>query len=214
MGRSQVERNRRLGRPGERGVRTDATNNKPRIPRQHDLGDNSFRYQMDESSINNIDEDDSVWDYVSSANAYGASHVTIHLPSDFDDLHFEKTYHRNMYELDISKLSACIDEMKSSSEWMRLENDRILKIFDDRFQGMNDEKKTLTEINACHPANTNIPHSSNMDDGSKDMDTVTKILVRDCLLKEDQDSSSLRSKNSDSDDENNLQDWLDDMIHE
>lgn len=209
MGRSQVERNKRLGRPGEKGGRGKKQSSKTQDRTQTELinlGDNSFRYQYEDKGFDrttNNDVDGSEWDYSSSANVYGASHHVVDIPS-YDDVP-NTDYSYGMFEIDIGKLSACIDEMKTC-EWMRLDNDRISKIFDDRFSGFNEDKKTLSEWNASSEAA--IAASSFRDIHVTPTTTIKEETSSPKPIRVDME----KKKTSESDEEDNLQDWLDDMI--
>jgi len=215
MGRSQVERNRRLGRPGEKGGRGGRQSNKiqDRTQKKPDLGDNSFRYQDDDIGHKDDHLDGSEWDFTSSANVYGSSHDVIGIPS-YDDA---QNTEYGMYEIDIGKLSACIDEMKTF-EWMRLDNDRILKIFEDRFSGaVDDGKKTLAEwkastIEDLSSTLSNINVTSIKNESNPTISTSTPIVVEDQHNPIPSCTNDTETIDQESDDEENLQGWLDDMI--
>lgn len=210
MGRSQVERNQRL-RSGGKGVRggrggKQSSRRKDQTQTKQDLGDNSFRYQHGDKGGRSTDDDfdGSDWDYSSSANVYGASHDVVDIPS-----YYLQNARNGMYEIDIAKLSACIDQMKSY-EWMRFDNDRMLKLFNDRFSGNDDGKKTLTEWKASSEAISNSFSAISVTPTKKESNS--KPIIVEHQQSENPSSTNSEMEKEKHNEEESLQDWLDGMI--
>ena len=175
MGRTQVARNQRKGRPGDRGKgrgrgggrgrdeqgesHKKSTKQAARFP----LGGNSFRYDSYDNDrkdhnngqeVNDADVDE--WEHLAIGDQYKYVPTNRSLPMDdtigigFGDKHDDDS---NMnvgqkQSLDISKLASCLEKL-NSAVWMRFSDDDLLRDYDDRIGKKGEEKMTISEMAAC-----------------------------------------------------------------
>ena len=175
MGRTQVARNQRKGRPGDRGKgrgggrgrdeqgesHKKATKQAVRVP----LGGNSFRYDSyddgrkehnNRQEVNDADVDE--WDHLAIGDQYKYVPTNRSLPMDdtigigigFSDKHDDDSNVNvgQKYSLDISKLASCLEKL-NSAVWMRFSDDDLLRDYDDRIGKKGEEKMTISEMAAC-----------------------------------------------------------------
>jgi len=157
MGRSQVKRNQRNGRPGGRGRGQSEIDPKNKSQPKNTatvvglgrLGDNSFRYQDQEDNQQEQEEVEDDWDNVASNNAYyGPSHDFVQIASLKTPMISEEYTSasegglRGHATIDMSKLASCLESMERS-EWMRLSN-RLIDVYDERLGKNSGEKKKMT----------------------------------------------------------------------
>jgi hypothetical protein len=216
MGRSQVARNQRRGRPGETGrgrggaTTTSTTTSSQSKPKHQVTGDNSFRYQ--DKSPNNLgnNQEEEEWDgmIMGGSGNYGPSHDFVQIASlqspveELFDQEEERNHHPLSASIDAMQLAKCLNKLDRSI-WMRM-SDRITDIYDDQLGKRSGEvkKMTLSEMNAC-PTPTSVVDSVA---GAVDTLQVTDDIERvDTIQKEENDKAG-------SDDGEDLEDWLDGMI--
>lgn len=176
MGRSQVARNQRHGRPGSGregrgrgGIDRGGRGKEDKHPKhqQHNnvpLEGNSFRYEKyqeyshqdddyddDEQGHEHVDVD---WDHLAIGEQY--KYIPRTLKSPLVRVENEEQIEIAQYtlSLDIPKLASCLENMESST-WMRLSDDLTMR-YDDRIGGKSkhnnntgNQKMTIAEMAAC-----------------------------------------------------------------
>jgi hypothetical protein len=212
MGRSQVARNQRYGRPGAvkgrggRGSRGDKgkEDKQPKRQNQVPLEGNSFRYENYQETSPQSDSDND-WDHLALGEQY--KYVPRTLPSQLqENEHSDQDDEGGHLSLDIHKLSACLDRMESST-WMRLSDD-ITKRYDERIGGNHrnqNQKMTIAEM-------TVTPHQQEIN-GATETEEMGKqdSSVNDAAAQVSSEDTSVNADSDDSDDED-LDAWLDGVI--
>mmetsp|Transcript_1135 Transcript_1135/g.1315 ORF Transcript_1135/g.1315 Transcript_1135/m.1315 type:complete len:205 (-) Transcript_1135:64-678(-) len=202
MGRSQVARNQRCGRPGTKGrgsTKGHATSNRNNLHSSTTLGDNSFRYQdSSDFSSGNIVGGGHEWCDTMSGSQYGPAHnsVEIHrigIPT-MERMGGNKS---DQSKIDIDRLAAHLDRIENSS-WMKLSS-RMTCVFNERFREIEKNgKMTITEMNA-------VCDSSLASLTLKQLDmkrpNITPFKKEDCVNDGEEESE-----------EEVLNDWIDSII--
>ena len=175
MGRSQVARNQRHGRPGSGregrgrgGIDRGGRGKEDKHPKhqQHNnvpLEGNSFRYEKYQEYSHQDDDDeqgyghehvDVDWDHLAIGEQY--KYIPRTLKSPLVRVENEEQIEIAQYtlSLDIPKLASCLENMESST-WMRLSDDLTMR-YDDRIGGKSkhnnntgNQKMTIAEMAAC-----------------------------------------------------------------
>ena len=178
MGRSQVARNQRHGRPGSGregrgrgGIDRGGRGKEDKHPKhqQHNnvpLEGNSFRYEKYQEYSHQDDDDDDDddeqghehvdvdWDHLAIGEQY--KYIPRTLKSPLVRVENEEQIEIAQYtlSLDIPKLASCLENMESST-WMRLSDDLTMR-YDDRIGGKSkhnnntgNQKMTIAEMAAC-----------------------------------------------------------------
>mmetsp|Transcript_23647 Transcript_23647/g.35940 ORF Transcript_23647/g.35940 Transcript_23647/m.35940 type:complete len:258 (-) Transcript_23647:62-835(-) len=199
-----------------------------RPPHSNSLGDNSFRYQdnKDEGQgqgqgrstdeydwdINNAFHFSPVIDYSAEIESLSFAQISIHdNVKDNDNGNGEEKDGEHSHEINLARLSACIDSAHApTSEWMRL-SPGMTKVFDERFADttMETERMTITEMarssrNHDHEVQIQVqvplPVALSVDKQSEEIE------VPDHQDEENSDSDL------DSDSDDNDEEWLDSII--
>ncbi len=203
MGRTQVSRNQRLGRPGGKGRGSAGRGNKPKNDHTKDLGDNSYRFETKNHYKN---QDYENWEIAAEA-AYGPSHESVQsmMGKGIEESNDNQSIF--MASIDVIKMNKCLENLEASI-WMNLP-DRILDIYDNKYgTRSNEESKTYT----ISEMNSN-PQIGGTQDEQLSED-VKNLRLDDAMNIDgeswDEDSDS--KDENDSEEEEDLDAWLDDMI--
>ena len=231
MGRTQVARNRIHGRPGKGGRGNDSSriegrgrgnqkregvggeNKKQEL---NDLGSNAFRYEKQsrsEATTFENETSDSMFDYVSGGNEFGASHYSVaqdvyqrgekdedevDLLNHETSLSLYDTIH-NTFKIDVKSLSLCL-EQDVDLHYLRFDDKRMTETFRKRFY-MNGEEETTMTVGEQRILGHQLNTMDLSNEGNK------------CKEKEHEVTKEENSPNSNEDVEvEDLEDWLDDMI--
>ena len=234
MGRSQVARNRALGRPGSKGSTREQGNRGGTKKHQRDLGDNTWRYEIQKHNREEIEEfsiDDRTgyheygYKYRGGMAYSGAFYDTIQNLS-FSDLKNEtvsihsKSSHEFM-NINVLGLARCLDKMKTS-EWMRISS-RIAESFDLKFNDEISRKITVREMNmisqvTCHDRDVVIASGGEQDceEETNSQEKEKSFKDIDLSAQESKTASKIsdcsREEDEEKEVEEDLDSWLDDMI--
>ncbi len=217
MGRSQVARNHRRGRPGTKGRGSNkdyATSNRIDLHTGHgrSLGDNSFRYQdTKNTSHGDLLGGDNDWhDTTMSGNRYGPSHDSVEI--DKIGIPILKSIHMSgnksdQSKIDINHLAAYLDG-KESSSWMKLST-RMTRVFDEHFRdGKVDIKMTITEMSADFGP-TSCGDCLEVEETTQEK--VSKLILESSPCNNEDTINDGATGELDSEEEE-LNDWLDSVI--
>eukprot|EP01083_Nonionella_stella_P170867 582431_1 len=218
-------------------VRKDKDNHNR--PSRHPLGDNSFRYQDDKDEghgqghvqgqaideydwdINNAFKFSPVIDDDSAAEIESLSFAQISIHGNDNDNNNvtstngngEEKEGEHSYEINLAKLSACIDSAPTS-EWMRL-SPGMTKVFDARFADatMETERMTISEMarsSRHHDHDVSVPAQAQAP-------AVPSVPVPIDKKSEESEVPAHEKENSDSDldssdSDDNDEEWLDSII--
>lgn len=215
MGRSQVERNRTHGRPGKGRNAGSGRGGQRREDTSHfkNLGSNEFRYESQSMKESNesesaiISEESIIMtDYTySTNNEFGPSHYSVAhdfygdrgLNSDDDCNNSILTHDTDM---DIAKLNECL-ETDQNFDYLRFDK-RMTDMFRSRFyNGKKCMKMTVTELRALGSSTCQM--QINQGDYINCEEERVNIQGSD-------EQEQVAEKNTDGDE--NLEDWLDNMI--
>ena len=164
MGRSQVERNRTKGRPGNKGRgrggrggrgggRGAPTRGPTKKQQQNNLGSNSWRYEETNATetTTSLDDDSLLMDFENLYYEYDNGPIQESIEERFlngnplgDDSEVKEEYTTSNF--DIRMFAKCLNTL-SSADWMWIDNPRLLEEYNSRYvNSVKPKKMTVAKM--------------------------------------------------------------------